>query len=252
MVPALAARLDRARAAGTPVVYVCDRHESIADRDFDHWPVHNLAGTDGAEVWPALAPKEGDRVVTKPAISGSVLSKLASVLDELRVDTLVITGCATEVQLMATATDALQLGYVVEVPADSQAGASAIGNRLSSHALGDRALWTCARRTPRANRGRDERLTIRRERPERTLRRQRRHRFVERGAREIDLRRIAHRFANRSRRDRSTQTRRSSTAASRARSPSSARAPLGDRPRALHRAPRSMALRRRSPCADSS
>ena len=55
-------------------------------------------------------------------MSGFVRSDLDAVLGELRVDTLVLTGCATEVQLFTTATDALQRGYAVEVPVDSQAG----------------------------------------------------------------------------------------------------------------------------------
>ncbi len=146
VVPALAARLDQARAEGTPVIYVCDRHETTDDPDFDHWPVHNLAGTEGAEVWPAIAPKPSDRVVTKPAISGFVRSALEKTLDDLRVDTIVLTGCATEVQLMATATDALQLGFVVEMPADSQAGASEMGEQVVLGTLAALAPYGPARR----------------------------------------------------------------------------------------------------------
>jgi nicotinamidase-related amidase len=46
------------------------------------------------------------------------------VLDELKVDTLVLTGCLTEIGIMATATDAMQQGFAIEVPPDSQAGSS--------------------------------------------------------------------------------------------------------------------------------
>lgn len=143
--PALSARLDRARAEGTPVIYVCDRHATPDDPDLASWPLHNLEGTEGAEVWPAVAPKPGDRVVTKPAISGFVRSTLESVLADLRVDTVVITGCATEVQLMATATDALQLGFAVEMPADSQAGASEIGENVVMGTLAALAPYGPAR-----------------------------------------------------------------------------------------------------------
>ena len=146
IVATLAARLDRARAEGTPVIYVCDRHESIDDADYGHWPVHNLAGTEGADVWPALAPKPSDHVVAKPAISGFVRSTLEQALTDLGVDTLVLTGCATELQLMATATDALQLGFVVEMPADSQAGASEIGEQVVLGTLSALAPYGPARR----------------------------------------------------------------------------------------------------------
>ncbi len=61
-------------------------------------------------------------MVKKPTYSGFVGSRLEDVLDELKVDTLLLTGCLTEIGIMATATDALQRGYAIEVPADCQAG----------------------------------------------------------------------------------------------------------------------------------
>jgi nicotinamidase/pyrazinamidase len=124
IVPALQARLEAARTAGVPVVYICDEHEPD-DSDLDAWPAHNVRGSEGAQVWAPLAPKPGDRIVTKPTYSAFSRSKLAEVLNELRVDTLVLMGCLTEIGVFATATDALQRGYAIEVPADAHAGGSA-------------------------------------------------------------------------------------------------------------------------------
>lgn len=121
IVPALERRIAAARAEGIPVVYVVDEH-APDDPDFDAWGVHAVKGTPGSEVWPAIAPAPGDRVVKKPSYSAFFQSDLARVLDELAVDTLVLTGCLTEIGIMATATDAYQQGFAVEVPADSQAG----------------------------------------------------------------------------------------------------------------------------------
>jgi hypothetical protein len=70
IVPALAHRLATASAQGIPVIYACDSH-SIDDPDYDAWPLHALEGSDGAAVWPALAPEPGDRVVTKPTSAPS-------------------------------------------------------------------------------------------------------------------------------------------------------------------------------------
>jgi nicotinamidase/pyrazinamidase len=123
IVPALAKRLDAARSAGVPVVYVCDEHDPD-DPDLDQWTTHNLKGSKGAEVWPALSPKPGDHVVHKGTYSAFTGSNLGKLLDDLRVETLVVTGCLTEIGVLATATDALQRGFAVEVPPDSQAGAS--------------------------------------------------------------------------------------------------------------------------------
>jgi nicotinamidase/pyrazinamidase len=146
VVPALARRLDQARAAGVPVVYVLDQHDDASDPEFDAWPVHNVKGTRGAEVWPPLAPKPGDRQVTKPSFSSFFESHLEKVLEELGVDTLVLTGCATEVQIMATATDAMQKGFAVEVPADSQAGASEAGELVAMATIAALAPYQPARR----------------------------------------------------------------------------------------------------------
>ncbi len=145
VVPAIAKRIDDARANGVPIIYVCDRH-APEDADLEIWPSHNVDGTDGANVWPELAPHAGDRVVYKPAMSGFVRSDLDAVLGELKVDTLVLTGCATEVQLFTTATDALQRGYAVELPADSQAGSGAAVEQTTLSILSALAPYEPARR----------------------------------------------------------------------------------------------------------
>ncbi len=121
IVDALAARLAAARAEGVPIVYVLDRHDPD-DPDLEDWGEHAVDGTRGAEVWPALAPAKSDRVVTKPSYSSFYRSNLEAVLDELGVDTIELTGCSTETQLLTTATDAMQLGFAVEVPPALQAG----------------------------------------------------------------------------------------------------------------------------------
>lgn len=121
VVPALKKRIDEARASGVPVVYVIDEHESD-DPDLDAWGTHAVKGTSGTEVWEELAPQSGDRIVKKPSYSAFYESSLTSILDDLKIDTLVLTGCLTEIGIMATATDAMQQGFAVEVPADSQAG----------------------------------------------------------------------------------------------------------------------------------
>jgi nicotinamidase-related amidase len=123
IVPALWARLEAARHEHTPVVYVVDEHDPD-DTDLDAWGAHNIRGTDGARVWAALTPRPGDTVVAKATYSAFTGSRLAQVLGSLGVDTLELTGCLTEVGIFATAADALQRGYAVEVPRETQAGAT--------------------------------------------------------------------------------------------------------------------------------
>jgi len=123
VVPALKERVETARARGIPVVYVVDEHEAD-DPDLDAWGTHAVKGTKGTEVWGEIAPQPGDRIVKKPSYSAFFESTLDGVLEDLGVDTLVLTGCLTEIGIMATATDAMQRGFAIEVPPDSQAGSS--------------------------------------------------------------------------------------------------------------------------------
>ncbi len=145
IVSALTQRLDAARREQMPVVYVVDEHDS-ADSDLDAWGAHNIKGTAGAEVWAPLAPKPGDLVVAKPTYSAFTRSGLAEVLGELKVDTLVLTGCLTELGLLATATDALQRGFAVEVPPDTQAGATAESEQMALGIVGLLSPYGPARR----------------------------------------------------------------------------------------------------------
>ncbi|MEO6575693.1 MAG: isochorismatase family cysteine hydrolase [Polyangiaceae bacterium] len=124
IVPAIAARLEAARKEGVPVIYIVDQHKP-GDGDLELWGAHAIEGTEGDEVWPALAPQPGDRVVHKPTYSAFSRSTLDEVLAELKVDTLVLTGCLTEIGLFCTAKDALERGFAVELPREAQAGSSA-------------------------------------------------------------------------------------------------------------------------------
>lgn len=123
VVPALQERLAEARAHGMPIVYVVDEHDPD-DPDLDAWGTHAVRGMGGNEIWEGLRPAPGDVVVKKPSYSAFFQSVLGEVLERLGVDTLVLTGCTTELGIMATATDALQQGYAVEIPPDAQAGSS--------------------------------------------------------------------------------------------------------------------------------
>ena len=134
IIPALQARIARARAAGDPVLFVCDRHEA-GDTELDTWPSHAVEGTEGAEVVPELAPLASEPVVAHRTYSAFFESDLERTLRARSVDTLVITGCATEISLFATATDAMMRGFRVEVPPSCQAGISAAGEQMALSVL---------------------------------------------------------------------------------------------------------------------
>ncbi len=121
IVPALAARLRRERAQGTPILYINDAH-SPDDPDFEHWPRHAVRGTQGAEVIPELRPEARDHIVHRVTYSGFFGTDLEERLSQLGCNHLVLTGQAADVCVMMTAVDALMRGFSVEIPEDSVAG----------------------------------------------------------------------------------------------------------------------------------
>lgn len=130
IVPALRARIAQARRDRVPVVYLCDRH-AADDPELEQWGAHNVEGTDGCEVVDALRPEPGDALVTHRAYSGFYDTALDATLRGLGVDTLVLTGCTTDLIMLFTAGDAMMRGYRVEVPADCHAGSSEAAERMA-------------------------------------------------------------------------------------------------------------------------
>ena len=114
---------DAARAAGKPVIYVCDTHEPN-DKEFAKfgWPPHAVKGTRGAQVIAELAPEDGDVVIPKTTYSGFYDTVLGSMLRALDVDSIRLTGCVTHICIMFTASDAVLRDYKVTVVADGVAG----------------------------------------------------------------------------------------------------------------------------------
>ena len=119
ILPALVKRLAEARAREMPVIYICDAHQ-VDDPEFTRmgWPPHAVKGTPGAAVIGKLAPHAGDHVVEKTTYSAFVGTQLEALLHALAIDTLVLTGCVTNICILYTAYDAVIRGYQVTVPTD--------------------------------------------------------------------------------------------------------------------------------------
>ncbi len=130
VIPAVKARIAWAHEKNVPVIYVCDAH-APDDEDFRDWPRHAVIGTDGPEVWPEIAPSPGDHVVHKRTYSAFKRTSFGPLLDELRADAIILTGCATEIGIFATAKDALEEGFVVMIPPDCQAGSSPVAEHVT-------------------------------------------------------------------------------------------------------------------------
>lgn len=103
--------VDRARAAGTPVLYLQhDGPEGSGDLE---------PGTPGWEIEPAVAPQPGEPVIRKKIGDGFYQTALQAELDKRGIHHIVIAGCATEQCIDANTRSALRHGYDVTLAGDA-------------------------------------------------------------------------------------------------------------------------------------
>jgi nicotinamidase-related amidase len=117
----LAALKARAKREAVPVIYVND--------NFGRWrsdfkaQVHHCLGEEvrGKAVVELLRPEDDDYFVLKPKHSGFFSTSLDILLEYLEVDTLVLTGLATNICVLFTANDAYMRDFRLVVPRDCAA-----------------------------------------------------------------------------------------------------------------------------------
>ena len=125
IIPAIKKEIDKAHAAGYPVIYLCDAH-APDDREFSKfgWPAHAVKDTRGAAVVDDLKPAAGDIVIPKTTYTGFFGTNLDETLRRLGVDSLRLTGVVTHICVLFTASDAVLRDYLVTVVEDGVAGLS--------------------------------------------------------------------------------------------------------------------------------
>jgi nicotinamidase-related amidase len=95
--------IEAARSAGDKVIHV--RHENPADAPFF------VPGTEGAEIIPAVAPAEGELVITKNYPNSFRETELKQALDEEGIRDVVVLGAMSHMCIDATSRAAADLGY---------------------------------------------------------------------------------------------------------------------------------------------
>lgn len=127
--------LEAVRSRGIPIIYTQEIHRANHvdfGRELDRKePVHCIEGTRGVQILDELAPQPGDYILQKRRYSAFFQTDLLLLLQGLAVDTLIITGAATDVCVRATATDAQQYGYFVLVPRECVAGTSPLQHQAA-------------------------------------------------------------------------------------------------------------------------
>jgi nicotinamidase-related amidase len=100
-VPRVAQVLAEARQRQVPVFFVQDAHE-VGDPELELWGPHAIAGTRGAKTVPELAPREGERVLSKHWYNAFTNPALGEELDRLGVDHVVLVGVSTDICVQNT------------------------------------------------------------------------------------------------------------------------------------------------------
>jgi len=135
MVPRLKRLVDGARTAGVPVIYIQmtvlpnRASDSPAQIRFNlrlHLGSEGVVepldytpdGSEGQEIIPELAPRDGDLVVKKYRSSGFWGTNLDMLLRANTIKTVVVSGCTTEGCVESTARDAMFGDYYVVIPED--------------------------------------------------------------------------------------------------------------------------------------
>jgi nicotinamidase-related amidase len=147
----LAGAIDAARAAGLPVVYVVvgfrPGYPEVSDRNLSFSAIAGsgrfAAGDPGAEIHPAVAPRDGDVVVTKRRVSAFTGSDLDVVLRSLGAGTLVLAGIATSGVVLSTLRQAADLDYRLTVLADGCLDADPEVHRVLTQKVFPRQATVC-------------------------------------------------------------------------------------------------------------
>jgi biuret amidohydrolase len=128
MVPNLKRALDCCRAHGIPVIYTAHVHRSSGcDMGLlAHAPSIGrgealVDGSPGAAIFPEIAPRDGEIVISKHRFSAFYGTDLEIILRGLGVTTVVITGVTTENCCHATARDAYFRDFQVVFLSDATA-----------------------------------------------------------------------------------------------------------------------------------
>lgn len=145
LVPRLTQVVKRTRQLGRPIIYLrlCGNREDRTDLhrhflkcyleavEMGFSALYPLASEPLADVLPEVAPQPGDHVLNKTTYSGFTSSSIESLLHELKLQRLVMTGLATSQCVETTARDASDRGFGIVHLEDCQADYHDVSHRAS-------------------------------------------------------------------------------------------------------------------------
>ncbi|MFF9143378.1 cysteine hydrolase family protein [Streptomyces sp. NPDC055051] len=140
----------RARADGTPVIYVVLGYS----RHYDDWPGESslfgpadpehrfTLGSWGTRVHERLTPEPGEDIIVKQRVSPFYGTNLELLLRARKIDTLLLTGVATDLVVLTTARDAHDRDFAVKVLEDATATGDETLQEAARHMLARTAVVT--------------------------------------------------------------------------------------------------------------
>jgi len=120
------------------LIHIQEAHRE-GDADFKVRPVHAVKGTWGSEFIDELKPEKGEYIVQKRRHSAFAHTDLDLYLREENIDTVVVTGCWTNVCVRSSASDALYYAYKVITLADACASKT---DEMHENGLKDLSIFT--------------------------------------------------------------------------------------------------------------
>lgn len=154
IIPAAAALLAEARAAGAVVVHLVEAVLPAGRSDSPAWRRSRLRGATSvsgdlaAEIVAPLRPREGEIVVERYRTGGFIDTRTEVLLRSNAVGTVVIAGVETHGSVLATAIEAVELDYDVFVAEDCVAARDPGLQRVALDVL---RLWTTVAPARRAD-----------------------------------------------------------------------------------------------------
>lgn len=113
-------KIDAFRKEENQIIFICDNHETD-DKEFDMFPPHCIANTEGSKIINEIEVKKEDKVIKKRRYSAFFGTDLDLYLRENKIDELYIVGVCTNICVLYTAADARNLGYDVYIYKDGVA-----------------------------------------------------------------------------------------------------------------------------------
>ncbi|HUW63474.1 MAG TPA: isochorismatase family cysteine hydrolase [Spirochaetia bacterium] len=129
VIPFVREKVTAFRAAGDPVVFVCDAHEPD-DQEFRRFPAHCVAGTPGAEVIEGLAAP-GDTMIAKKRFSAFYGTGLEELLQRLQPEEIHVVGVCTNICVLYTVEELSNRDWKTFVYRDGVASFDGMAHRVA-------------------------------------------------------------------------------------------------------------------------